>query len=163
MGFDSMNFVLNYPVGSAIQVSDTSASYTPSSVGMLKISFYDGTFLGAESEAFVLTRDGIKGVLELKPGEYLGLFYPSSILGNFKEHVQFQTIRNFLINEISIEKQIISVEPMHAGYGTPNPILLNADNGGLQQSDTPCMCVLFSDTCGTRVTTAIINVSLSEN
>ena len=156
MAFDSMSFVLNYPVYSSNQVNESSATYIPSSYGMLKISFYDGTFLGAESASYVLTKMGIKLVADLTNTDYVCFFYPSFIDGFFKETVQFQANREFLIERIGIEKQVSSVDALNTGYGIPDPVYRNPEHGGLVQEDTPCICVLFSDSCGTKMTTTTV-------
>ena len=162
MAFDTMQFVLNYPLESSNTVNNLSVSYTPSVAGMLKITLYDGTFLGAEPDAYVLTRYGVKLVSEVTSDDYITFFEPSSIQGEFKETVQNQAGRQFLATQIGIGKRVKSVTGLTAGYGLPSPIYLSAANGGIAGEDYPCVCVLFSNSCGTRMTTTTYTVEQLE-
>lgn len=162
MAFDTMQFTLNYPINSSTSVNELSAEYTPSSAGMLKITLYDGTFLGAEPDAYILTSYGVKLVSSISSYDYISFFRPSLIQGQFKETVQNQATREFLVQQIGLGKRVKSVDILEAGYGLPSPIYLNESNGGLSRDDYPCVCVLFSDSCGTRMTTTTYTVEQLE-
>lgn len=163
MAFDSMQFRLNYPLGSTQVVTNSSVGYKPAPAGLIKITLYDDTFLGAEADAYVLTSYGSKRVAELTSYDYISFFNPSTIYGQFKETVQFQATRDFLVNYVGVGKRVKSVSSLTEGYGLPNPIYLNESNGGLVGEDYPCVCVLFSDSCGTRMTTTISTIEQLES
>lgn len=163
MAFDSMSFVLNYPLNSTSTVTTISADLVPSGAGMLKISFYDGTEVGAEAGAYILTRSGVKLVSELTSSDYVSFWYPAQITGQFKETVQYQITREFLIHDIGLAKQVSSVDILGQGYGLSSPIYRTPENGGVSGEDYPCVCVLFSDSCGTRMTTTTFTIEQLEN
>ena len=156
MAFDSVDFVLNYPVASDVIRTETSADLVPSGTGMLKILFFDETFLGAEVGSYILTTTGIKPVQNLTNSDYVVFSTSELVQGSFRETVQGQLIRNFVLGN-SISKKVGSVEPFQSGYGLDLPVYYGPENGGIQYTEQ-CLCVLFSDVCGTRLTTALATV-----
>jgi hypothetical protein len=163
MAFDNMSFVLNYPLNSTNTVTNNSAYLAPSGTGLLKISFYDGTEVGAEDGSYILTKSGVKLVSELTVSDYVSFWYPAQITGQFKETVQYQSIREFLVHDIGLAKQVSSVSSLGQGYGLSSPVYRTPENGGTSGEDYPCVCVLFNDSCGTRMTTTTFSIEQLEN
>lgn len=163
MAFDTLNFVLNYPQDSSDIVTEVSSNSLPASTGMTKVSFHDGTNLGAESGAYVLTKYGLKLVSELTNLDYVGFVTSNTYVGSFRETVQGQQLRYFLVNPHTVFRSVRSVESSQAGYGLPVPIARTEANGGLAGDDYPCICVLFSDSCGTKMNTTTISFDYQEN
>lgn len=156
MAFDSVDFVLNYPVASDVIRTETSAELVPSGAGMLKLSFFDGTFLGAEVGSYILTTSGIKPVQSLSDSDYVVFSTSEVVQGNFRETAQGQVTRNFVLGA-SINKKVNSVESLPAGYGLDTPVYYRPENGGIKYTEQ-CLCVLFSDSCGTILTTSLATV-----
>lgn len=157
MAFDTMKFVLNYPHGSDVVITEVSSNNVPSESGMLRVKFHDGAYIGAEAAAYVLTKNEVKQVSELTSSDYVGFVSTNVYVGSFAEHLQGQQLRYFLVNPHVVFSKVHSVEFSPVGSGLPYPIVKSAANGGIQGDDYPCMCVLFSDSCGTKLNTTTIS------